>query len=116
MNLSGPGMAGPTPPAGIEAYVPIRRLPSGNAMLLSPGRAELAGPPNVNGMPVMPPFPPGMLNGQMPPPGTGQPTAPVAPFNPVPLSAQMAERYQIYPGPPSIAGLVPPVPPGPRAV
>lgn len=109
-------MAAPAP-AGIEAYVPIRPLPNGRGMLLTP-RAELLGPPNVEGMPVMPPFPPGLLNGQFPSTMTGQPTAPVVPFNPVPLSAQRAAQAgpQYFPGPPSLGGLMLPIPPGPRAV
>lgn len=118
MNQPMPGMTAPAPAGGIEAYVPLQRLPNGRAMLLAPPREELLGPPDVDGMPAMPPFPPGLLNGRMPPTGTGQPSAPVAPFNPVPLGVQMAERarQQVYPGPPSLGSLLSPVPPGPRAI
>lgn len=118
MNQPAPGMTTVPAPAGIEAYVPIRQLPNGRAMLMAPPRAELLGPPDVNGMPRMPAFPPGMFNGQFPSAGTGQPTTPVAPFNPVPLGVQMGQlaQMQVYPGPPSLGGMVLPVPPGPRAI
>lgn len=117
MNQPAPGTLTPVS-GGIEAYVPLKRLPDGRAMLLAPPRAELMGPPDIDGMPMMPPFPAGMLNGRMPAAGTGQPATPVAPFNPVPLGVQMEEqaRRQAYPGPPSLGALVSPIPPGPRAV
>jgi hypothetical protein len=114
MNGPFPGM----PAGGLEDFVPVRPLPNGRAMLLAPPRAELTGPPQIEGMPQMPPFPPGFLNGAMVPGAVGQTTAPVAPFNPLPLSMQMAQldRLQAYPGPPALGALVPPIPPGPRAV
>ncbi|HLO04325.1 MAG TPA: hypothetical protein VK191_14530 [Symbiobacteriaceae bacterium] len=113
MNGSVSGQPGP----GIEAYVPLRQLPNGRAMLLAPPREELLGPPDVDGMPMMPAFPAGFLNGRVPMGAGGQTTAPVAPFNPVPLGVQMAERsrQQLYPGPPSLGALLPPIPMGPRA-
>lgn len=104
-------------PQGIEAYVPIRQLPSGHSMLFSPQQAGSFGPPQIEGMPVMPTFPSGLVPGAMPQGGVaGQPTAPVAPFNPVPLGVQMAERARLqqYPGPPSLGGLMLPIPPGPN--
>lgn len=118
MNQPAPTMTTVPVQGGIEAYVPLRQLPNGRAMLRAPSQAELTGPPNVAGMPQMPAFPPGMFGGGIPSAGTGQPTTPVAPFNPVPLGVQMADRarFQVYPGPASLGGLVLPIPLGPRAV
>jgi hypothetical protein len=85
-------------------------------MLMTPRNEELMGPPQIDGMPPMPAFPAGFINGGMPMGGPNQ--TPVTPFNPLPLSVQMEQRarLQAYPGPPSLAALTPPIPPGPRVV
>lgn len=110
---------GMAPAGGIESYVPVIKLPNGRAMLMAPPREELLGPPQVDGMPIMPPFPPGFIHGGIP---SGHNPAPVAPFNPVPLGVQMEQRayfqaqQQAYPGPPSLADVVPPILQGPAAL
>jgi hypothetical protein len=110
---------GMAPGGGIESYVPVMRLPNGRAMLLAPPREALLNAPQIDGIPPMPAFPPGFLNGGIP---AGHNPAPVAPFNPIPLGLQMEQRAQFearqqaYPGPPSIAELVPPIIPGPVAI
>jgi hypothetical protein len=110
---------GMAPAGGIESYVPLMKFANGRAILLTPPREELLRPPQIEGMPPMPAFPSGFLNGGIP---AGHNPTPVLPFNPLPLGAQMEQwahyqaQQQAYPGQPSIGEMLLPIPPGPAAV